>query len=445
MEQKTATDYADIQREINDSIEVLSRSVTTTDRSKALDEDGQHLAGSPDGALVNPIDVKKIYAQILNDEEIRGFYGIIVDAIVQSGYDVTGPDKEKAKQKLKELQFNKHRKTLYFKLLTELHSFIELIPNKEGNDTVEIKIQPNYSMSPILTKKGMLKGYEKLDVDGKVVKWKVDEMVHLTVENYDGRFWNTPQLVTLERLIMLKNRVMDHIMNKFKKNDFKTHFHLQNASDDEVREIIRSFTISGNNPDKWLVTAGKEELVGKKLDEETSILPLIELLNKIRNMMLTLIRVPPIIAGTVDNSNRSNSDTQAHFVFTMRLRSFLMDFEDSFNNEFFPKLGLDATLTHSNVTMKEDKEWLDMANQLVAMGASKDRTVLWLNERGLELPEDIFQPTEREQVLLDEQQEKEDELMEQKQEKKMPFAPNSNQYPSRKPQKKDTVDYKPNK
>jgi plasmid stability protein len=436
-------DYGKINEIINSGYATLARArpkqgTQPNFASKALDEDAARLSSSltgnnPEGQgkVAPTANYRYIHRQILEDEEVRGFYGFLVDAIVQSGYRLVGDNEaevKKATKKLESLKFNKFRKGMYFKCLTEFHDFIELIPNKEGNEIAELKHQPNYAMEPIKTKRGVLKGFVKTDIDGKEVKWKLNEMAHISVEDFDGTFWNTPQIVTLERLITLKKFVMEHLLRKFKNNVFKQHFHLQNANEDEVKEIIRNMIITTEEREKFFVTAGTDPLVGKKMDEETSVLPLIELLNKIRNMMLTLIRVPPIIAGTVDNSNRSNSDTQANFTFIMRIKSFLCDIEDEINAELLPLLGFkDVKLKHNTINLKEDKEWLEMGNQLVAMQANKEKVLGWLNDKGLELPEDLFEGME------DEKNENED---------KMPFAPNSNLFPSRKPVQKDTADYK---
>lgn len=413
------------------------RGVLARTQSKAKDEDSIFLSADKKGKVAPDVDRRKIHKQILEDEEIRGFYGFIIDAITQAGYKITGKDKAKAEQKLKELKWSKKRKAVYFKCLTENHVFLELIPNAEKTDIVELKLQPAYAMRPVKSERGQLLSYIKEDVDGKEVPFKLDEIAHISVEDYDGRFWNTPQLVTLERLISLKQYVMEHLRRKFEQNEFKQHFHLTGTNADEIEEIVTNMRISQTERGKHLITAGEEKLEGRKMDEESSILPMIELLNKIRNMMLTLIRVPPIIAGTVDNSNRSNSDTQANFTFIMRIESFLRDLEEEINFELFPKLGLEAELTHNNVSLREDKQWFDMANQLVAMGASKDKTAGWLVENGVEIPLDIFEPSQREKQEVEKQ-----DVMGELGVDKLPFAKNSDLFPSRKPQKKDTADYK---
>lgn len=431
---KQNNDYAEINETINNGYYVLSRSKATMPNyaSKSLDADSQVMTGDKEGAVPSKVQMKTVLQEVLKDEEIRGFYGYLVDAIVQSGYRLEGEKKdvENAKEVLDKLKFNKIRKGIYFKCLTQFHNFIELIYNKERTKVVELKHQPNYLMEPVKTKRGILKRYIKNDYDGKIVKFNLDEMVHISVEDYDGTFWNTPQIVTLQRLITLKNFIMEALIRKFDNNEFKNHFHLTNTTTEEVEELIRSFRISRDERDKFLVTAGKEGLKGYKLDDESSILPLIQLLNKVRNMMLTLIRVPPIIAGTVDNSNRSNSDTQANFTFIMRIKSFLIDLEDELNSDLLPKLGLhNVTLRHNTINLKEDKEWLNMGNQLVAMGASKSKTLKWLNSKGLELPNDLFELTENEKQDI-------------QQKEKLPFAKNSNLFESRKPQDKGTENFK---
>jgi len=420
--------------EVNDLIK-KTYTVIKRSKSKAGDEDVPFMSTKGKEEVEPTVKFKTIQEEILKDEEVRGFYSYIVDAIIQSGYRLEGPTAAKDQELLGKLKWEKIRKGVYFKGLTEKHAFLELIPNAERTGIVKLKFQPSYSMVPLKDERGELKGWVKHDVNGKDVPFELDEISHLSVEDFDGRFWNTPDLVTLERLIKLKQYIIEHITRKFEMNEFRVHFHLQNSNPDEVESILDNMRVVATERDKYLVTAGQDPLKGYKLDTEDSILPLIDLLNKVRNLVLTLIRVPPIIAGTVDNSNRSNSDTQANFVFVMRVKSFLLDLEDEINNELFPKLGIESKLKHNTVSLREDKQWMDMANQLIAMGASKDKTVDWLIENGVNIKADMFIPSAREKA-------EQDVMKDLGVDQAMPFAKNSDLYPSRKPQKKDTADYK---
>jgi hypothetical protein len=73
------------------------------------------------------------------------------------------------------------------------------------------------------------------------------------------------------------------------------------------------------------------------------------------------------------------------------------------------------------------------------MGASKQKTASWLVSQGVDIPEDIFELTEEEKQ---EKAEMNPFNNNGGDDEKLPFAKNSNLYDSRKPEKKDTSEYK---
>lgn len=402
--------------------------------SKALVDDYYKMDSYPKGAVPPEADFSALKEFVFQDEEVRGFLGSINDALVASGYQLIGSQSavESAKKRLYDLRFNKHLKKMYHNLLAYQHTFIELIPNKLKTQVGELRVWSPIKIEPISTKHGDITQYIIKQNTAEVTKWNLDEMVHISVDHITDGFWTYPQLKTLERLIRLKNAIMSHLLWAYETNQFRIHFHATGLGEDDIEWFTMMLKEGMFRKDKFLVTVGAESMEGKQIMNPSDITHHIEMLNKVRNLMLTTVRVPPIIAGTVDNSNRSNSEIQARFSFTTRIRSLQKDIEDEMEFQLFPKMGIkNVKLKHNIVDIKNDIELVNIAQNVINMGASKSKTVHWLNERGLDIPPDIFELTPEEKK---EKEESKPQQGSNDSEGGRQFPPNSDQYPSRKKQ-----------
>jgi len=387
--------------------------------SKAILDDYYRMESTPEGAVPPLVNYEPLKAYVLADEEIRGFIGSIVDALTASGYRLTGSKSyiKKDEQRLKDIKFYRHIKKIYYNAIGFNNVFIELISNKLKSKIVDLRVLPSDKIKPILSKHQELKGYTMDNpLGGKPIMWDKDEIVHISIDHITDSFWTYPILKTLERFIKLKAEVIQHIYWLFQTNQYRTHFHATNVNKNDIEVLTDLFREGMSQKEQFLITVGKEPMEGKQIANPKDLENYIDLLNKIRNMMLSLIRLPPIIAGTVDNSNRSNSDVQARFAFLNRLKSIQRDIEDELNNELFPKIGVKSEIRHNTIDIKSDKELVEIATLLMNAGADKKKINTWLNDRGLDLPVDLF-----------------DNIVEQDF-NGVKLDKNSNMHPSRKPQ-----------
>lgn len=418
--------------EIKNYTNAYKEIVTYYKSTKGKSDDLNRMESIPSGTVPSRIDLKNMLSIVLSDEEIRGFFGNIVDAIVRSGFKFKGKKSaiSNAENVRKELRLNKRFKKIFWDGLTYNIVFIELIPNASKTKIVDLRIHDPGKIEPKINTRGIVEKYVRTEEDGTETFFSTDEMVCLKIEEIDYGFWTYPQIKTLSRLVKLKNLIMDHLLWLFDSNQFRTHLHFQGASPDDMKEITHSLKHSMLDKNKFLLTVGENDLDPKKLNDETTVLPLIELLNKTRNMMLTLIRVPPIIAGTVDNSNRSNSDVQAEFAFMNRINSFEQDLQDELEMFLFPKIGLsNVSISFNLMNLKQEKTLIEEAQALAGMGADKIMLLDWLNDKGMTLPVGLFDKAVKE---ADDMKQAQMDGVQQTDNVKLP--PNSNQFPSRKSQ-----------
>lgn len=402
--------------------------------SKAFTDDYYSMQSHPSGAVRNDENIKSVMDEVLEDEELRAFFSMIVDAMVSSGYKIVGDESkvEAAKDKLKKIKFSKALKQTYFSNLVFLHGFTEIISNASGNDVSELRVLDPSRIEPVVDEYGELLSWEYDNPTGKDIMFDKDEVAHFSIESLTTTFWSTTYINTLKDIIDLKKKIMGHIHWLFDTNQFRNHLHVERASEEDATALANLIKGAMQDKEKLLVTFG-EGGSSKPMESTDTLAPLIELLNMIRNKLLTLIRVPPIIAGTVDNSNRSNSEVQARYAYANRLNSFKRDIEDEINNELFPKIGLDSvSLVHNESDLKDWKTMVELAVSLIGSGADKDMMVKWLNDNGLDFPEDLFESDEEESEGLGLELNEEDPSTDNGGEVDLPR--NSPLYESRKPQ-----------
>lgn len=432
---------------MDETIQTQTKKTVLIKSTKSLVDDMNKLTSRPSGILHQTDEMEnteKALNTIFEDEEVQGFYGSIIDKMVEAGYTIQGSKTaiEQAKKKLEEYRFNKHLKKWFFILATQKKAFVELVKNNAGTSVASFYEQPTHRMAPIMDEHGNILKYTKYQINGEYFDFNKEDIALLSVEEFTYNFWDVPQIQTLEKLIRLKNLVMENIYNRFYFNMFKTHLHFQGLSKEDIEDMGEILKLSPEERNKFLFTIGELPLEPHKLDDEASILPLLELIAVIRNKMLTLIRVPPIIAGTVDDSNRSNSDVQARFAFTSRINSLMMDIYDEINYNVLPSIGLsNVKLIPGTVDIKEDSEYITMAQQMIAMNCDRSKVEEWLKSKGLDIPDGLF-TIPPEQMPQESASGSNSTNPSKPKASTNPLQKNSKLYPSRQPQDKGISNHK---
>jgi len=389
---------------------VKSKRVETPDYTDFSNETRSYVRKT--GLSLN--EVHEIYT---SDEEVRAFYSILRDAVTKGDYLLQGKesDVKSAREKLNKLKLRKHLKRIVIDALLYKHSFINLVPSKFLKNIVELNILDPARVAPYMDKLGTIDswGYflnyptntTKTQND-KPTSIKAKEFVHISIDDDDAKFWGVTDIETLRTVLHLKKKLVEHLQLLLDQDWFRPHFHGKNVGDDGIDGFIQMIQLSMQNPNEPIITVGEEDMEAKRFMDETVFLPIIEMLHELRNKILTLIRVPPIIAGTVDNSNRSNSDVQAYFSFTNRVRAIQEDIEDDINYDLLPKLGIkNVTFNFPEVTDRSLMDITTVMLQFISAGADKKMMNDWLIKKGYDVPKDVLPSKEEEQALFDKQQE----------------------------------------
>jgi len=399
---------------------------TIAKESKSITSDIDSFSTEKKSDIKMPESYETVLDEVLADSEIRAFYSILRDSIIRSGYKVRNSNRSKLKSQeavLKEQKFRKLLKRIVWDLLVYKHALVEIQKGKgtgklKGSKTLDpSKIRPVkdiydniifwFQYREGLDVKGMRADYNSggIDIVRKkgVIAWDIDEIAHLTIDESSYKFFGVTDVKTLKEIIEIKNLALEHIKRLFKQGWFRVHFHGKNIGDTDVTNFLDMFATAMRDPDSPLVTIGTEDMEGKKYVFEQDVIPaILSLLAEMRNKILTLIRVPPIIAGTVDNSNRSNSDVQAHFALLNRVRAVQEDIEDDVI-ELFDKMGLyGLELVFNENSNRDLREMVDIVAIMINLGADPQGAIKWAQAKGYNIPEDIM--PSKEEIITKEQE-----------------------------------------
>lgn len=401
-------------------------------RSKAESPNAGSLDKKPIGSLKENRKLAVAQKEILADDEIRAFYSILRDAVINSGYTFIGEESEvkKAEEVFKKLKFRKRFKRLVYDALSTLHAYAE-IERSKGKEPIALNIPNSSAIYPKMDIHGKIYGFRQditTDTGGKdYIEWKPNEMCHFTIDESTADYFGVTYVETMKQIVDIKHDILDYISYLFKTNAFRVHYHGKNINIDELEsyyDLIRSQYETNSG---IIVTVGEEELIGRRYVTEDVLIPLIDMLNMLRNRILTLLRVPPIIAGTVDNSNRSNSDVQTDTALRNRIKAIQEDLEDDINFDLLPLLNIDGKKVEfkfREFSIEEMKSVTDIMIKIIQAGGIPQEVAQWTTKHGYDMP--ISSLPSREEV-----KEKEEKKIE---EQKVKLDKNSDLHPSREKQ-----------
>lgn len=400
--------------------------------SKALADDYSRMESYPSGEVAPIVNYNLIMNEILKDDEIRGYISKKTNKLTRSGYHWVGSDAEikKAVKKAKQVHLNRHIKKMDFKGVSSGMIFIELIPNQSNTEVVDLRIHDEARIKPNLRRNGDVSSFSRREDDGTTTNFKNNkEMVVIKIDHIIDSFWTFPKISTLYNLIRIKQLIVEHIDMLFSTNQFKKHFHARNLNPKDVKSFINMISQGMVDRDKFLITVGAEEMQAQSIADPAELVHYIKMLDSISLKIMNILDVPPIVAGVTEGSNRSNSTSQTDVTFADAIMAFQRDFEDEFNSELLPLLGINAEFVRNPINKRSEKDIVEVATSLIANGADKAMLLEWMQREGMSLPNGLFDESIK--------KEKEDRQLATS----GGIPQNSKSFPSRKPQEKDIQDF----
>lgn len=323
------------------------------------------------------------------DPTVRGAIKAISDEVIKNGFRIETKNKtlksQIEKTLKKDFRFSRLLRKIINNILVYGNVFLEIV--YKGDTPKELHVLETTEMQIVSDKHGVVRGYiQRAGAQGEEVTFTTEEVVHISLEHIKSNLWGEVDLQTLYSIINLKQEVEKFMRNLFRYNKFRDSWIIEDASEPQIRDFINNLRIAQDIPEKEIVIQGKiTKINGRDIKELDK---LIEILNYTRQEILTMLRVPPIIAGIPDNSNRSNSEVQARKAFDTRIKSIQTAVEEEFDSELFPKLGWSvAEFKFNPIDKRAEKDDIEIILALHSMGLDDKSLIQYMKDVGIQLPE----------------------------------------------------------
>jgi len=342
-----------------------------------------------------PVTDKPYLNQIINiireEPTVKAALRSLVDEIVKNGYRIKSDDPI-LKQTIEKELANKYRirrllKKIVWNALVYQNVFIEIV--YKNNEPEELHVLDTEYMEIIANEHGEVEMYVQ-DFGDRKAEFSPDECVHISLDNITSALWGEVDLKVLQRTVALKRQIETFLYNLFKYDKFRDAWRIKEAASQvQIEDFINQLKDARLDPTKEIVVQGEiEKINGREIKELDK---LVELLNYTRQQILTLLRVPPIIAGIPDNSNRSNSEVQARKAFDGRVISIQKEIADEISWELFPKLGWgDADFEFAPIDKRAEKDDIEIIKALADIGLDDESLLQLIRDVGIQIRDEAF-------------------------------------------------------
>lgn len=342
----------------------------------------------------SPNNLNTYYELYKSDPEVQAALTTRTDAILASGFTTDG-GKQNINQ-LEKLGFDYN--FLYQLVLNGLvyeHVFLEVERTNAGKAHAYHVLE-----TPFMTIKhnehGAVEGYVQQGETGEPVFFPEADIVYIKFNELSSAVWGEVGLKTLDTALSTKIK-MEKFIQSLAMNNAWRQYMVSSMKEPEMEEFMVNYLESAYDPEipMTINVEGKEVgNVGDKIKFETLRNPddlekFLGVLNYLRQQILMRLKVPPIMIGLPDSSNRSNSDAQIK-AFNIANESFRRKLDIAFD-ELFKKSGLSIDFSWNPIDERSEKQDIEIAEKLMNMGAKPDMIEKFLRNAGLELPEgDLF-------------------------------------------------------
>lgn len=317
------------------------------------------------------------------------------EAILNSGWTVEGSKtaKKQAEDLLKKIKFNYTflDQVVLNGLLYE-HVFIE-IEKTNGGRPVGLHVLETSFMEISHDEHGEILGYYQQGEVGDKVFFPVEDIVYIKFNSVTSGVWGENGLESLLRTLTTKNFFEKFLNSMAINNDFRQIFKTT-MSGENIEEFLPYLQDARLDPNQPIVmkiskVAGENMSDDNKFETMRNPADLKEflgVLDYLRTQSLMRLKVPPIMIGLPDSSNRSNSDSQIK-AFNISNEAFRRKLDDGFI-ELFDKLGIGSVdFAFNPIDKRSEKDDVEIAERLINMGADPDVIEQFLRTTGLALPE----------------------------------------------------------
>lgn len=315
------------------------------------------------------------------------------DAILANGYTIEGSKsaKKNAEELLSKVKFDYFfQEKVALNGLLYQHAFLEIERNGKGKPT-ELHVLEAPFMEVKADVHGEIEGYIQRGENGEEVFFPPEDIVYIKFNSISSSVWGEVMLASLSKTLTTKNQIEKFIEALAITNSWRSVLNT-NMTDENIGEFMAYYAQAQTDATMPLVmqrgsNTNKDDTSFDILRDPSELKEFLGTLEYFRSQALMALKVPPILVGLTDDSNRSNSEAQFNS-FSIANESFRKKLSDAFNNDLFEKLGIgNATFSWNPIDKRSEKEDIDIAEKLMNMGAEPDMVEQFLRDAGLELPE----------------------------------------------------------
>lgn len=325
------------------------------------------------------------YNDLLSLMQDSTFAGIVLQqtASLSSGKLLFNGDEKKvkkAKELMKEIKEPKIRIKTFTNLVVYSNAFWEIV--YKGKKAVDLGLLETREMEIVDTPTGKILGYVQENDKGSVA-FTPEQVVHLKTLEITTDNWGYAYNKHLVRIINAKMQLQNFLHWLVETNQFRNVFSVKEAGE-KINDFLAYLRQAEKNPTKHLVVEG--ELTNSIMRNFQDGGNFLSLLNYYNAEIYRLMQTPPIVAGTVDNSNRSNSEAQLKSTYWSWLNYLRNDVYLYYvNYELLPKFGLsDLEAYFTPLDGAVSKEEIEVAKGLQELGMNDEGIKEHLKKSGVE-------------------------------------------------------------
>lgn len=342
-------------------------------------------------------DARVFLDMIRSDPIIATAFEIITDFAVSPGYDfypiddtaLAKKEAEEAKKYFSEkINFDEIQENMFYSLNLYGNLFVEMV----GDKPTEVHVLDSLITVPKYDKHGTMTGYKQKfpAPEGKDPEWRMDEVMYFRLKKIGSKVESYMPLEPINRNFSTYIYANNYLLQIFKNIPPRLIYYLKNASEPARREFIANLKLARVDPSVDLVARGE---VGTTITNIDIFDGLFKVLKYLRQQILMITRVPPVLIGLIDaeGANRGNSEAQTAG-FEITIKRLHQTIEQQINSQLMKKLGFNrCKFKYNPPSIKDEKRVLENANILAAMGMKKGALAKFLSERGIKVSATDFE------------------------------------------------------
>lgn len=347
----------------------------------------------PDSGVNHPRNLNTLLDLFKKDPEVHAALTTRADAILNSGWTIEGGKQKK--NLLKQFGFNYNfMYKLIMNVLIYNHAFIE-IERKNNGEPAAIHILETPQMNISYDEHGTITEFIQISQYGDNPRFPPEDIVYITTNDVTSAVWGEVGMKTLDTGLSTKIKIEKFIQSLAFSNAWRQIIKFA-GSEDDARDMMREISHGSADPSHPVVALingnnvnAEDHVKMEVLRDPEDLEKFLGLLRYLREQVLMMLKVPPIMVGLPDNSNRSNSDSQIKS-FANANKSERKKLEPYFE-ELFDKLGMpDVEFSWNPMDERSEQADVEIAEKLFKMGAKPKQLETFLRSAGMELPEGKF-------------------------------------------------------